>query len=607
TLDVGGGVVVFFDEFTGGFEPGQISLLEGPVIDLDLLEITPGSLSFGFSGFTNPLPPDLVLVVGSRVDEGAGWSAWEDQHLILEPGDFDTLVTLTHSVIGPGQPLLLQNRIGVMNLGGAPVSDPGPVIDDVTTVAGEEQQQAYTKWKYVPDISQGKTGKCMASAFANCLSYWAGNGYPELLPTKATLAERHEKLVEELRKACYKDDVGSTYGATKYMKDKKVYKGQPQPGTPPRKPLVSRTRKASIASWSWIKSQFNSCHDILFEITWCDSNGNVIDPDASHQVTVAGIEEDANGNIKLHVANPWGKSHHTVTEATRGKAYDTLTVKLDASGNVSKMNNKELETKASGISGAASLCLSRVTVIRPYTAKDGAPDTGVTCRRTPAGKAMAAYDYLVENELDGHLNYFALNIDVPYTNVLSPPGWNWVPLPANLQGEPGCGAIVGHDGILWWTDTDPILPGMQLSGFLFEADDSYPLAPLGLVSYAETEEGEGIYNLADGPVRVSITEVTDEPPPRPTRAELLAATPNPFNPSTTITFRVRAEGPVKVTVYDLLGRRVRTLADGRFGVGLHRLPWDGQDEAGETVAAGVYCVRLDDGTAVQVLKVALLK
>jgi flagellar hook assembly protein FlgD len=46
-------------------------------------------------------------------------------------------------------------------------------------------------------------------------------------------------------------------------------------------------------------------------------------------------------------------------------------------------------------------------------------------------------------------------------------------------------------------------------------------------------------------------------------------------------------------VYDVAGRIVRTLADGTLASGRHEQTWDGRDEAGKTVAAGVYFVRLD--------------
>ncbi len=82
--------------------------------------------------------------------------------------------------------------------------------------------------------------------------------------------------------------------------------------------------------------------------------------------------------------------------------------------------------------------------------------------------------------------------------------------------------------------------------------------------------------------------------------------PNPFNPTTTIHFELGAEEHVQLVVYDLLGRRVRTLVDERIKAGSHRVLWNATDEEGRLVAAGVYFVKLTAGeTFVQ--KVALLK
>ena len=68
--------------------------------------------------------------------------------------------------------------------------------------------------------------------------------------------------------------------------------------------------------------------------------------------------------------------------------------------------------------------------------------------------------------------------------------------------------------------------------------------------------------------------------------------PNPFNPATSISFTLPAPGQIDVSVYDQMGRRVRTLHDGSASSGESELTWDGCDDAGSTVAAGVYHVRL---------------
>jgi hypothetical protein len=77
------------------------------------------------------------------------------------------------------------------------------------------------------------------------------------------------------------------------------------------------------------------------------------------------------------------------------------------------------------------------------------------------------------------------------------------------------------------------------------------------------------------------------------RAALRQNYPNPFNPATVVTFDLAARGRVRVEIYDVLGRRVTTMADRVFEAGRHRLSWDGRDNRGRAVASGVYICRLD--------------
>lgn len=86
-----------------------------------------------------------------------------------------------------------------------------------------------------------------------------------------------------------------------------------------------------------------------------------------------------------------------------------------------------------------------------------------------------------------------------------------------------------------------------------------------------------------------------------------AVYPNPFNPSTTVAFSVPTVQPVRVAVVDVLGRRVRTLVDGMREGGSYRVVWDGRDDAGRAVAAGVYLVRLTAGGQGATRKVVLVR
>ena len=84
--------------------------------------------------------------------------------------------------------------------------------------------------------------------------------------------------------------------------------------------------------------------------------------------------------------------------------------------------------------------------------------------------------------------------------------------------------------------------------------------------------------------------------------------PNPFNPATTIPLAVPAEaGDVDLTIYNVLGQPVRQVWAGPLAAGEHRLSWDGRDEQGQLVAAGVYMVRLRQGDQTRIRKMVKLE
>lgn len=64
--------------------------------------------------------------------------------------------------------------------------------------------------------------------------------------------------------------------------------------------------------------------------------------------------------------------------------------------------------------------------------------------------------------------------------------------------------------------------------------------------------------------------------------------PNPFNSSTTIEFDLPLEAVVSAEIYNIFGHRVKSLANERRTPGQYHLEWDGRDDAGDTVASGVY-------------------
>jgi len=84
-------------------------------------------------------------------------------------------------------------------------------------------------------------------------------------------------------------------------------------------------------------------------------------------------------------------------------------------------------------------------------------------------------------------------------------------------------------------------------------------------------------------------------------------TPNPFNPNTKINFTLPEQTNIKIEVFDILGKRIRTLTNQSWDAGNHQIEWDGTNAAGELVAGNVYLYRLSTKDFVQTRKMILLK
>jgi hypothetical protein len=97
----------------------------------------------------------------------------------------------------------------------------------------------------------------------------------------------------------------------------------------------------------------------------------------------------------------------------------------------------------------------------------------------------------------------------------------------------------------------------------------------------------------------------------PTSFKLSQNYPNPFNPTTMIEYNVEHSGLVSLKVYDIMGRLVRTLIDGEFksagNADGYRSQWNGLDDKGQQVSAGLYIYRLESGSMAISNKMILLK
>ncbi len=109
-----------------------------------------------------------------------------------------------------------------------------------------------------------------------------------------------------------------------------------------------------------------------------------------------------------------------------------------------------------------------------------------------------------------------------------------------------------------------------------------------------TEQVAGVISgLGDGPLA--------------RRVYLRQNTPNPFNPTTMLSFELAAAGHARLKVYDTAGSLVATLVDERRDAGSHEVIWDGRDNAGRISSAGVYLYRLEVGDFIETKRMTLVK
>jgi hypothetical protein len=83
--------------------------------------------------------------------------------------------------------------------------------------------------------------------------------------------------------------------------------------------------------------------------------------------------------------------------------------------------------------------------------------------------------------------------------------------------------------------------------------------------------------------------------------------PNPFNPSTSITYELEREASVSLEIYNVLGQKVRALVSGEMQTGLNTVAWDGKDNAGRRLNSGVYFYRLAAGNQIVTRRIVMIR
>ena len=167
--------------------------------------------------------------------------------------------------------------------------------------------------------------------------------------------------------------------------------------------------------------------------------------------------------------------------------------------------------------------------------------------------------------------------------------------------------VMPHAPHVMWAGTDIGLFKTKSHGKEWNyAHNGLPAVSVYRLKYRDDEivaatHGRGVWTVPWSQIDVSIDE--DDPTELPTAFSLEPNYPNPFNPATTITFSVPEEVQVRLTVFDVIGRKVAVLTDQAYSAGVHELVWDAS-----AYASGTYFYRMEaGGKLIQTQKMLLLK
>ncbi len=128
------------------------------------------------------------------------------------------------------------------------------------------------------------------------------------------------------------------------------------------------------------------------------------------------------------------------------------------------------------------------------------------------------------------------------------------------------------------------------------------------ISYGRYPDGSDTWQqMNPTPDMVNVGDLNIDQDPLPLGFRVYQNYPNPFNPITTIQYDLRGNGLVNITIYDMLGRKVKTLVNTNQDAGYKSVIWNATNEQGNPVSAGVYVYQLRAQNFIQTRKMVLLK
>jgi len=129
------------------------------------------------------------------------------------------------------------------------------------------------------------------------------------------------------------------------------------------------------------------------------------------------------------------------------------------------------------------------------------------------------------------------------------------------------------------------------------------------VSYGRYPDGSDIWQQMNPTPGTSNTEelFTMDSNSIPNSFRLYPAYPNPFNPETTISYDLPENTFLDITIYDMMGKKVRTIVNALQNPGYKSVLWNAKDEYGRAVSAGIYLYKIQTNNYSETKKIILVK
>jgi M6 family metalloprotease-like protein len=216
----------------------------------------------------------------------------------------------------------------------------------------------------------------------------------------------------------------------------------------------------------------------------------------------------------------------------------------------------------------------------------------------------------------GSISYFVKAIYQNGTSLPSNASVAVVPYLAPMNLSAG---IVNHAVVLNWQA--PASAGRNLAGYkVFKNGSSVFSGVIEATTYTDPNVSEGssysyyVKAVYQNPTALSPASNTINITVNPTDTEdLIKVTrldgnyPNPFNPSTTVSFSLKSDAKVKLSVYNVKGELVKTLADEEMKAGRHSIIWNGTNLHNKQTAAGIYFLKMSTPDYTSNKKMIMLK